>query len=102
MVRAIIGAAFLLLGAITFVISVVGVFRFRYVLNRLHASAIADTLGTMLTVIGLIVLRGFSFASVKLIIIVIALWVTGPVCTNRIAEAEVNTDGEYKKQSRSR
>ena len=102
MARAVIGAAFLILGAVTFVISVLGVYRFRYVLNRLHASAIADTLGTLLTVIGLLVLRGFSFASVKLIIIVIALWVTGPVCTNRIAEAEINTDGEYRKHSRSR
>lgn len=102
MLRAILGAAFLILGAIVFVISVAGVFRFKYVLNRLHASAIADTLGTMLVVIGLIILRGFSLASVKLVIIVIALWVTGPVCTNRIAEAEVKSSGDYKKNSRSR
>ncbi len=99
-VRAVLGAAFLLLGAVTFAISVLGVLRFKYVLNRLHASAIADTLGTLLSVLGLIILRGFSFAAVKLILIVLFMWFTGPICTNRIAAAEVATDDEYKKQAR--
>lgn len=100
MIRAVIASVFLIAAAVIFVLSVVGVFRFRYVLNRLHASAIADTLGTLLCVIGLIVLRGFSFASAKLILVVIALWITGPVCTNRIAAAEIDCDDEYKKQVR--
>jgi len=101
-IRAVIASLLLLAGAVTFGLSIAGVFRFKYVLNRLHASAIADTIGTMFISLGLIVLRGFSLASVKLIIIVIALWVTGPVCTNRIASAEVSSDKAYKKQVREK
>ena len=100
MPRAVLAAVCLMLGSVVFLISVLGVFRFRYVLNRLHASAIADTLGTLLMVLGLILLRGFSFASLKLILIVLALWLTGPVCTNRIAYAETQTDDEYERQCR--
>lgn len=96
MIRAYIGAAFIILGAIAFVLSLVGVFRFRYVLNRMHASAVADTLGTLCICIGLFIIRGFSMTSVKLILIIVALWVTGPVCTNRIASAELFTSDEYK------
>lgn len=97
MIRAYIGAAFIILGAVAFVLSLVGVFRFKYVLNRMHASAIADTLGTLCICIGLFVIRGFCLTSVKLIIIILAMWITGPVCTNRIAAAELATSDEYKK-----
>ena len=96
MIRAYIGAAFIILGAVTFLISLVGVFRFKYVLNRMHASAIADTLGTLLICIGLFIVRGFSMTSIKFILIIAAMWITGPVCTNRIAAAEVSTSDEYK------
>ena len=91
MIRIYLGGLCLLLGAVAFVLSVVGVFRFKYVLNRLHASAIADTLGTLLTALGLFIIRGFSMPSLKLVLIVIAMWVTGPVCTNRIAWTEVRS-----------
>ena len=100
MIRSIIGAALLIAGCILFVVSIVGVFRFKYVLNRLHASAIIDTLGTLFMAVGLIVIRGFSWAAVKLIIIVAIMWITSPVGTNRIATLEVSTDEEYKKQVR--
>lgn len=97
MIRAYIGAAFLLLGAIAFVLSLVGVFRFRYVLNRLHASAVADTLGTLCVCLGLFIIRGFCLTSFKLVLVVLAMWITGPVCTNRIAAAELASSDEYKK-----
>ena len=96
MIRACIGGAFLIFGAIAFVLSLVGVFRFKYVLNRLHASAVADTLGTLCICIGLFIIRGFCMTSVKLIIIILAMWITGPVCTNRIAAAELTASDEYK------
>ena len=97
MIRACFGAVFLLLGAVAFVLSLVGVFRFKYILNRLHASAVADTLGTLCICIGLFIIRGFCLASFKLVLIVLAMWITGPVCTNRIAAAELTASDEYKK-----
>ena len=63
MIRTVIGAALLLAGCLVFIISLIGVFRFRYVLNRIHAASLSDTLGTLLVIAGLIVLKGFCFTS---------------------------------------
>ena len=100
MIRVYLAATLLIAGATVFLLSIVGVFRFKYVLNRLHASAVADTLGTLCTALGLMLIFGWSWASLKLVIIIICLWVTGPVCTNRIAAAELATSDEYKNQCR--
>ena len=44
-IRFLIGAAFLLFGLGIFAIEMIGVYRFKYVLNRMHAAAMGDTLG---------------------------------------------------------
>lgn len=44
-VRFFAGAVFLLCGLGIFLIEMIGVFRFKYVLNRMHAAAMGDTLG---------------------------------------------------------
>ena len=61
------------------------------------SSAVADTLGTLCVCTGLFIIRGFCLTSVKLIVIILAMWITGPVCTNRIAAAELASSDEYKK-----
>ena len=44
-IRFLAGAGFMLMGLGIFAIEMIGVFRFRYVLNRMHAAAMGDTLG---------------------------------------------------------
>ena len=57
-------AALLILGGLCFIVSsVVGVYRFRYVLNRMHAAALGDTLGILLIVLGLVVINGLNLTS---------------------------------------
>ena len=60
-IRFLIGFAFLLGGLIIFTIELIGVFRFRYVLNRMHAAAIGDNLGISLSMIGLIIMSGLNY-----------------------------------------
>ena len=43
--RCLMGGLFLLAGVVIFLIEVYGVFRLKYVLNRMHAAALGDTLG---------------------------------------------------------
>jgi multicomponent Na+:H+ antiporter subunit G len=95
MIRNCIAGALLVLGVVCFVIAVVGVYRFDYVLNRMHAAAIIDTLGTLLVCAGLIVLRGFAWASVKIVLIVLFQWLTSPVSTHRIGHVEILTNPDY-------
>lgn len=84
----VLGLAFLVVGMLTFFIQIFGVFRFHYVLNRMHAAAMGDTLGIGLFLIGLIILTGFQFASLKIALIIVFLWCTSPVSSHLICRLE--------------
>ena len=91
------GGLLLLIGLVIFLIQMIGVFRFKYVLNRMHAAAMGDTLGIGCCLLGLIVMRGFSFTSLKLLLVMIFLWFSSPVSSHLIARLEVATDEEPQK-----
>lgn len=74
------------------VISVAGVFKFKFILNRMHAAAICDSFALLLAMIGTAVAYGFSFATVKLFLILIFVWLASPVSGHLIARLEVTTD----------
>lgn len=90
--RFIIGASFLIGGIIVFAIEIFGVFRFKYVLNRMHAAALGDTLGIALCMIGLIIINGFDFTAVKMILVIAFLWMASPVASHMISRFEVTTN----------
>lgn len=99
-IRFLAGAAFLLFGLGIFVIEMIGVFRFKYVLNRMHAVAMGDTLGIGFSLLGLIIMNGFNFTSLKLFFIIVFLWFSSPVASHLIARLEVETDEEQEKHYR--
>lgn len=85
--------ALFLTGALgTAVISVAGVFKFKFILNRMHAAAICDTLALLLAMVGIAVAYGLSFATVKVILIVVLIWIASPVSGHLISRLEVTTD----------
>ena len=96
-IRFLAGALLLVLGLLIFLIQMIGVFRFRYVLNRMHAAAMGDTLGIGCCLLGLIVMSGISFTSLKLLLVIIFLWFSSPVSSHLIARLEVATDEEREK-----
>lgn len=91
-VRFLLGAGLLLAGVAIFLIEMVGVFRFKYVLNRMQAAAIGDTLGIGFCLLGLIVMSGLNFTSLKLFLVIIFLWFSSPVSSHLIARLEVTTN----------
>lgn len=96
-IRFLAGGILLLIGLVIFLIQMIGVFRFKYVLNRMHAAAMGDTLGIGCCLLGLIVMNGASFTSLKLMLVMIFLWFSSPVSSHLIARLEVTTDEEPKK-----
>jgi multicomponent Na+:H+ antiporter subunit G len=90
-VLASVGMAVFLFGLFTFFTAVLGVFRFHYVLNRMHAAAVGDALGIFCILIGLIFLHGWSMSAIKLILVFLFLWLSSPVSTHLLAEMEVET-----------
>ncbi len=99
-IRFLAGAVFLLIGLGIFVIEMIGVFRFRYALNRMHAAAMGDTLGIGSCLVGLIILCGWNFTSLKLFLIILFLWLSSPISSHLIARLEVTTDEEPEKHYR--
>ena len=57
-IRLIIGCLFILIGMVIFFTELFGVFHFKYVLNRMHAAAMGDTLGISACLIGLMIFSG--------------------------------------------
>ena len=76
---------------------VVGVFRFKYALNRLHAAAILDTVGILLMLLGVIVATGMNVSSVKILVVIAFLWMTSPVSGHLIGRMEITINDDLDK-----
>ena len=91
-VRFVLGTGLLLVGLGIFILQLIGVFKFQYVLNRMHAAAMGDTLGIGVSLTGLILLSGFNVTSVKMGLIIVFLWLASPVSSHLISRLEVVTN----------
>mgnify|MGYP001078037349 FL=1 len=96
-IRFILGVGLLVVGAVAFVLEVLGVFRFQYVLNRMHAAAMGDTLGIGASLAGLMILFGFRFVTLKLPLVIIFLWCASPVSSHLISRLECTINEDLKK-----
>lgn len=98
MIRFIIAAAFLICGVFCMAAAVFGMFRFHYVLNRMHMAATTDTFGILLTLLGLIIWKGFDLEALKLVVIIAFFWISGPVSSHLIARMEVTTNEKLSEE----
>lgn len=99
-VRFILGVTFILMGLLVFVLQLIGVFKFKYVLNRMHAAGMGDTMGISLCLIGTMFLFGWNFTSLKIALIVAFLWMASPVSSHLISRLEVTTNEELENYCR--
>lgn len=90
--RLILGAVLLALGVITTLIAILGVYRFRFIMNRMHCAAMIDTLGIALILVGLMVLSGKTEYIPKLIALLILLWIGSPIASHLVSRLEITTD----------
>ena len=97
-VRFIAGTGLLLVGLGIFVIQIFGVFKFKYVLNRMHAAAMGDTLGIGISMTGLIILSGLNVTSLKMALIIVFLWLASPVSSHLISRLEVTTNENLRER----
>jgi len=91
MIKEIIGLVLIVLGTLVFVIGTVGTFRMDYVMNRMHAAALGDTLGILLIAVGVAVLVFELFTALKLLLLVLSLWLTSPISSYLITKVETLT-----------
>lgn len=96
-IRFLIGSLFLLIGVVIFFTELFGVFHFKYVLNRMHAAAMGDTLGISACLIGLMIFSGLNFTTLKLFLIIVFLWFASPVSSHVLARLEAATNEKLNK-----
>jgi len=90
--RFVLAALLLLGGMIALLGTVVGIFRFSYVLDRIHVAAKCDTFGLLLTFSSLMLMLGWNVASLKILLILVFIWITHPVASHLIANLEASTN----------
>jgi multicomponent Na+:H+ antiporter subunit G len=93
-----LAALFMFCGLIILSGAAVGIFRFRYVLNRIHVAAKCDTFGVLLTFSSLALMFGWNVMTVKLLLIIVFLWLANPVSAHLIARLEVATNPDIRKE----
>lgn len=79
--------ALMISGSFFAIIGAVGIVRFPDFWSRLHAASIADSAGVILLLAGMAVHAGFGLIMVKLLIIGVFLFITGPTATHAVANA---------------
>ena len=92
--RLILFGALLLAGLAIQAAAVLGVNRFRFSLNRLHAAGMGDTLGLGLMALAAAVYAGMDALTLKILFIVAFFWLTSPVCGHLIGRLVRETDEE--------
>lgn len=92
MIREILAVLLMLAGLLAFAVEIIGVFRFDYVLNRMHATSIGDSVGILLIAAAGALFFWEAFAVAKLVFIVLFLWLTAPVSAHLIARVELLTN----------
>lgn len=96
-IRFVLGTGLLCIGVVTFLLEIFGVFKFKYVLNRMQVAAMGDTLGIGASLAGLMTLFGFRFTTLKLALVLIFLWCASPVSSHLISQLEYTTNEELER-----
>lgn len=83
----VLGWFLMLTGSFFVLVGAFGMWRFPDFWSRLHAASITDSAGVILMFLGMMVEAGFSLIAVKLVIIGVFLFITGPTSTHAVANA---------------
>lgn len=70
----------------------IGMLRLPDFFTRTHAAGILDTLGVALIMAGLALQAGYTLVTVKLILIVLFILITGPAAVHALARSAVHAD----------
>ena len=78
---------FLLMGAIFFLGSCIGMLRLPDFYTKMHASSNSETLGCALSIIGLIFYQGFNWTALKLVAVFLLMFMCNPIGSHILGKA---------------
>ena len=86
-IREIIAALFVLSGSVFFVGSAIGMLRLPDFYTRIHASGNSETLGCMLSFIGLMIYEGPTITALKMAIVFTIVFLANPIGSHILGKA---------------
>ncbi len=78
---------FIIGGSFFAIVGAVGLVRFPDFWSRLHAVSVTDSAGVILLIVGMALQAGLTLVTVKLLLILAFLFITGPTSTHAVANA---------------
>ena len=85
-------AACLFTAMICFTAAVLGANRFGFIMNRLHAAGIGDTLGIFLVALSILIGDGLHMQEIKMLMILVFMAFTSPVSSHFLTQLEYFTN----------
>jgi multicomponent Na+:H+ antiporter subunit G len=85
-----LGGVLVLAGSLFMIVGAVGLMRMPDVFTRMHATAVSDTLGAGLILVGLMLISGLTLVTVKLFFLILFFGLTSPVATHAVARAALH------------
>ncbi len=86
----ILSGILVILGSLSIIVGLLGVYRMPDFYTRLHAASVIDTLGTILILFGLILYAGLNIVSIKLLLILIFILITTPTAARALAKSALH------------
>ena len=77
---------FIACGVVALLIGSLGLLRLPDVYCRIHAVGMIDTAGASFIILGMIIHEGFTFVTVKLVLIGVFMFFTSPIATQAVAQ----------------
>ena len=74
------------IGVVALLIGSFGLIRLPDVFCRIHAAGMIDTAGASFIILGMSIYEGFSFVTIKLLLIGIFLFFTSPIAAHAVAQ----------------
>ncbi len=78
--------------------AVLAQFRLKYVLNRMHAASMGDSLGLLLVFVGLCISAPDWVTIVKMMLVALFIWITSPTGSHLIARLELTSNEHPEKE----
>lgn len=93
-----IGYIFVWIGIVIIAIGVLGTYRFNNFYPRILVSALIDTMGNITVLIGVMLINGFSFFTLKVALILIIMMSINPLSTHSIARSAYFSGYKVRKE----
>lgn len=83
----VISTVFLAAGSLIMMTGTVGLLKFPDFYTRMHATGKCDTLGQILIIVGCMIYEGFTFITIKLLLVSAFYLLAGPASTHALMKA---------------